>query len=265
MAIPLPAPPGPQPIWASLLAVYGLCVGSFVDMAISRWPERGGPGLLRQLSPPSACPHCAHRVRWYDNVPILGYLRLAGVCRDCGGPIGARTLAVEGVGLVAALVLAANGVVWRDPITLTVILWLTLTVGVTYRQHRVPRPLLAPLAALGLGLAFDPGAGFVTPVGALAGAAAGFFGLFVNRAGSDATITRIDALLAGVIGLFMGVIPTLLVIGAGVAVSVGVFPAMRHTPDSAASAVRAARPLAVYLAGLAIPALLLLALTRGGV
>ena len=53
------------------------------------------------VSPPSHCPKCNHKLAWYDNVPIFGWLALGGKCRYCKNPISPRYPIVE---LVTALV-----------------------------------------------------------------------------------------------------------------------------------------------------------------
>jgi leader peptidase (prepilin peptidase)/N-methyltransferase len=72
------------------LAVFGLAVGSFLNVVISRVP------LKRSIvRPPSACPACAHPVRPRDNIPVVSWLVLHGRCRDCSAPISPRYLLVE--------------------------------------------------------------------------------------------------------------------------------------------------------------------------
>ncbi|MEC8425537.1 MAG: prepilin peptidase, partial [Myxococcota bacterium] len=60
-------------------AVFGLLVGSFLNVCIARMPEDRSV-----VSPPSHCPACGHRIRWYDNVPVVSWLVLRARCRDCG-------------------------------------------------------------------------------------------------------------------------------------------------------------------------------------
>ena len=67
----------------TLLAMLGLAVGSFLNVCIYRLP-RGGSLMW----PGSRCPACGAAIRWYDNVPVLGYLLLAGRCRSCRKAIG---------------------------------------------------------------------------------------------------------------------------------------------------------------------------------
>lgn len=78
----------------SMLAPYvflvGLAVGSFLNVCVYRLPRNRSI-----VSPPSACPACGHRIRWRDNIPVLGWLLLRGKCRDCGAPISIRYPVVE--------------------------------------------------------------------------------------------------------------------------------------------------------------------------
>lgn len=74
-------------LWVFLL---GGAVGSFLNVVVYRLPR--GESLLW---PPSHCPRCNHPIRWYDNVPILSWMILAGRCRDCRGPIAIRYPVVE--------------------------------------------------------------------------------------------------------------------------------------------------------------------------
>jgi leader peptidase (prepilin peptidase)/N-methyltransferase len=70
--------------------VAGLIVGSFLNVCIFRVPLD-----LSVVRPGSSCPHCGAAIRWYDNIPILGFVLLAGRCRDCSERISFRYPAVE--------------------------------------------------------------------------------------------------------------------------------------------------------------------------
>ncbi len=108
------------PLGLVLAAMWGMIWGSFFNVAAYRlasaaledesetWlgsARHALRSLGRLLHPPSACPSCGHAIRWYDNVPILGWLALRGRCRDCQAPISAMYPAVEALsGLLAAAV-----------------------------------------------------------------------------------------------------------------------------------------------------------------
>jgi len=72
------------------LFLAGLCVGSFLNVCISRLPTN------RSLVwPPSHCLSCQAPIAWYDNVPVVSYLVLRGRCRRCGAPFSIRYMLVE--------------------------------------------------------------------------------------------------------------------------------------------------------------------------
>jgi leader peptidase (prepilin peptidase)/N-methyltransferase len=81
--------------------VFGLTIGSFLNVCIYRLP------LKRSIiSPPSACPSCGYRIRFYDNIPVLSYLILWGRCRKCGTHISLIYPAVElATGLISMALL----------------------------------------------------------------------------------------------------------------------------------------------------------------
>ena len=78
-------------VWCLWSIVFGACIGSFLNVFVYRLPRR------KSLNhPPSHCPACGHLIRWYDNVPVFGWIKLRGKCRDCQSPISVRYPCVEG-------------------------------------------------------------------------------------------------------------------------------------------------------------------------
>ncbi|HBN74664.1 MAG TPA: hypothetical protein DD473_02350 [Planctomycetaceae bacterium] len=89
---------------------YGACFGSFLNVVVWRLP-RHMPILLAR----SHCPKCKQDIKSTDNIPIFGWLRLRGKCRNCHLPISPRYPLVEtGVALLFAvlflLIVVAHGV-----------------------------------------------------------------------------------------------------------------------------------------------------------
>jgi leader peptidase (prepilin peptidase)/N-methyltransferase len=72
------------------VGVLGSLIGSFLNVVVYRVPA--GKSVV---SPPSACPHCAARIRPWDNIPVISWFVLRGKCRDCGAPIAIRYPLVE--------------------------------------------------------------------------------------------------------------------------------------------------------------------------
>jgi leader peptidase (prepilin peptidase)/N-methyltransferase len=68
-----------------LVAVIGACVGSFLNVVAWRLPREESIVL-----PPSRCPKCGSRLRWFENLPVIGWLLLRGRCGHCGAPIAIR-------------------------------------------------------------------------------------------------------------------------------------------------------------------------------
>ena len=76
--------------WLVLVCMAGLSFGSFLNVCIYRIP------LEMSLShPPSTCPSCNTRIKWYDNVPVFGWIFLGGKCRACKAPISVGYPAIE--------------------------------------------------------------------------------------------------------------------------------------------------------------------------
>jgi leader peptidase (prepilin peptidase) / N-methyltransferase len=76
--------------WLIFVFAFGACVGSFLNVVIWRLPRDKS-----LIHPPSACPGCGSRIRWFDNIPILSWLFLGGRCRRCGMRISIRYPVIE--------------------------------------------------------------------------------------------------------------------------------------------------------------------------
>ena len=152
-----------------LLALLGLCVGSFLNVVIHRLPlmlERGWkldsaemlgvtldtpPAVITLSTPRSRCPSCGHPIAWHQNVPVLSYLRLRGKCSACKTPISPRYPIIE---ILTASVFAA--LAWKfgpQPVTL---LWcgfaavLVALAGIDWDTTLLPDDLTLPLLWAGL-------------------------------------------------------------------------------------------------------------------
>ena len=105
------------------MGLLGLCIGSFLNVVVHRLPQMmerawkldsaellgvGAPELpaLTLSKPASRCPHCGHRIAWYENVPLVSWLVLRGRCSACSAPISVRYPLVE-LGTAALFALVA--------------------------------------------------------------------------------------------------------------------------------------------------------------
>jgi len=225
----------------AVLAVLGLCIGSFLNVVIHRLPKimsrewwqdtvdytLGDPrawqalfgakasapaafaatrkaianqlDALPQLSlsrPHSRCPHCGHRIRAHENIPVLGWLMLRGRCAGCGASISARYPLVE---IATGLLFAACA--WRfgpQPATLVWCAAIALLIAmalIDLDTTLLPDSLTLPLIGLGL-LAALAGWSGVDIRSSVIGALLGYFSLWF--------ITFAYRLLRGVQGMAEG-------------------------------------------------------------
>ena len=86
-----------------LFGVFGLAVGSFVNVVIVRVPSKES-----LLQPPSKCPLCQTPIRGTDNIPVLSWLLLRGKCRACQEPIPVGYPLVEATNMVLWVVAGAR-------------------------------------------------------------------------------------------------------------------------------------------------------------
>jgi leader peptidase (prepilin peptidase) / N-methyltransferase len=90
---------------AILAFLAGLLIGSFLNVCVYRLPRD-----LSVVRPRSHCPECEKQIAWYDNIPLVSYIRLKARCRHCGARIPWRYPAVELLtGLLFFLIVFALG------------------------------------------------------------------------------------------------------------------------------------------------------------
>jgi leader peptidase (prepilin peptidase)/N-methyltransferase len=128
-------------------AVFGLIIGSFLNVVIYRLPRH--ESLVR---PGSHCPGCSAAIHWYDNIPLVSWLVLGGKCRSCKGRISLRYPMVE-VFTGASFALAAwrFGVDWEVLLAWFVVAVLVCLALIDMDHMIIPHVIALPGAAIGLG------------------------------------------------------------------------------------------------------------------
>ena len=130
-------------------ALFGLVIGSFLNVCIHRLPQR-----TSIVSPPSSCPRCGYVLRWSDNIPVLSYVALRGRCRGCKARISIRYPIVE---LVTMAVFVAHYLVFGLDIMLVPRLLFACALIVLFAidlQHQLLLDVIT-LPGIVVGLAFS--------------------------------------------------------------------------------------------------------------
>ena len=70
--------------------IIGAIFGSFYGVVGTRLPEERSI-----VKPGSHCEKCGHVLKWYENIPILSYILLGGLCKKCKEPIGSIYFLME--------------------------------------------------------------------------------------------------------------------------------------------------------------------------
>ena len=269
----LSAPPA-SPLPAATAALFGLMIGSFLNVVIHRLPrmmQRESDNYVAQESgkepphtdrynlmvPRSACPHCGHRIGALENIPVISYLFLGGKCRKCKAPISIRYPLVELLtGILSALL------VWRfgsGLAGLSTLLFAYLLIAMTFIDadtQLLPDDLTLPM--LWCGLLVNLNGTFVPLHEAVIGAAAGYLSLWTvywlfKLATGKEGMGYGDFKLLAALGAWLGwkMLPIIILLSSAVGAVVGIAlillaRAGRHNPI----------PFGPYLAAAGLIALL---------
>ena len=158
--------------------IFGAIVGSFLNVCIYRIPEN-----VSLWWPPSTCPKCKTRIKFYDNIPVLSYLILRGKCRNCKAKISVQYPVIEALtSILTLLVVCKLGLTYWMAVALVVTYCLIVLSMIDFRLFIIPDRFSIGLAVLGL-LVFFINPAFSGSLSAkfiqcLIGGAVGFFGLW---------------------------------------------------------------------------------------
>lgn len=135
-----------EPVELALVAIFGLLIGSFLNVVIHRVPRKES-----LVSPASRCPKCGNVLRWYDNIPVVSYAMLGGRCRRCRAPISIRYPLVE---LITAIVFVAHYVAfgWTPLLAVRLLFGAALVAlfAIDLEHHLLPDVITLPGIAVGL-------------------------------------------------------------------------------------------------------------------
>jgi leader peptidase (prepilin peptidase)/N-methyltransferase len=186
-----------------ILALAGLCIGSFLNVCIHRLP-------LKQsvVHPGSRCPDCGYALRWFDNVPVISYAARRGRCRSCSRPISIQYPIIE---IVTAIVFVAHWYAFGPAVLLPVRLVFACALIVLFMidlEHQIlPDVITLPGIVIGVvcSLFLPPG-----PIMSLLGVVAGG-GLLWAIAEAWYRLRKVDAMgfgdvkMLAMVGAWLGV------------------------------------------------------------
>ena len=181
--------------WVIVCALFGLLVGSFLNVVILRLPalleyhwrsqcaELNGaatppsgapPGLIH---PRSRCPNCQHPIGAMENIPVISYVVLRGRCRQCKNPISLRYPLIEAVTSLLSAAVAWHFGFSVDAAGALALTWILVTLAMIDWDHQL-LPDNITLPGLWGGLLFSLFGGLSDPVSSLIGAMAGYLALW---------------------------------------------------------------------------------------
>ncbi|MEC9488788.1 MAG: prepilin peptidase [Halanaerobium sp.] len=134
--------------------IFGLVIGSFLNVCIYRLPKEQSI-----IWPPSSCPYCSHRLRWYELLPVVSFLLLKGKCSECGEPISIRYPAVElFTALIALLLYLKFGLSWALISFFLLSCFLIMVAFIDAAYWKIPDMITLPGILLGIFFSFfNPG------------------------------------------------------------------------------------------------------------
>ena len=187
-----------------LIFIFGLCIGSFLNVCIYRLPSS-----MSIVNPSrSICPQCKSAISFYDNIPVFSYLWLKGRCRHCQAAISLRYPLVELMtGIIAVDVFFMFGPTIAGTIYFIFISSLLVITFIDIDHKIIPDVISLPGIPIGLAASFVlPAMTFKT---ALLGILAGGGSLWIV-AWTYSLITRKEGMgggdikLLAMIGAFIG-------------------------------------------------------------
>ncbi len=197
--------------WLAFVLLLGFCFGSFLNVCICRIPHEKSV-----VWPPSACPNCGTRIKWYDNIPVLSWFLLGAKCRQCKLPIAVIYPVIELLtGVFFVTLFLIYGFTWFTPIYQLAVFGLLLGTFIDLEHMILPdRVTLGGMLIFPIISAlFPPLHGAADWQGGLSasliGLAAGFGSLWIIRELGSAALKKEamgfgDVKLMGAVGALLG-------------------------------------------------------------
>lgn len=181
------------------ITIFSLMIGSFLNVVIYRLPKmmqyawyhecreflaeevKGIPAqklaYMTLSKPDSTCPKCDHKIRFYENIPVVSWMFLKGKCAQCKNAISMRYPLVETATALLSLLVAQHFGVTIETLLVLILTWglISLTL-IDFDQMLLPDQIVMPL--LWLGLLVNVNGTFVPLSEAVIGAAVGYMSLF---------------------------------------------------------------------------------------
>jgi len=130
----------PFPFYAISAFIFGLIIGSFLNVVIHRTP-RG----LSMVFPGSHCALCAAPIRAFDNIPLVSYALLGGRCRSCRARISGAYPVVEFLtGLMFVALIFKTGPSWEVLLEFVFASVMIALVFIDARHHMLPNVITYP-------------------------------------------------------------------------------------------------------------------------
>jgi len=188
---------------AAISALFGLLIGSFLNVVIWRVPRKESV-----VAPPSHCPGCDTPIAPRDNVPVLSWLLLRGRCRHCQTRISVRYPLIElACGALFAAIGARFAHSWALPAYLIFGAGLLAISVIDLEHYIIPNRIVYPLGYMALPLlAIGAGADghWWWFARALVGAVSAFAALFTVHFISPRGLGFGDVRLSFLLGLYLG-------------------------------------------------------------
>jgi leader peptidase (prepilin peptidase)/N-methyltransferase len=128
-----------------MVFVYGLVIGSFLNVCIFRIPEG-----ISVASPPSSCSRCGHRLYFRDMIPVVNYIATKGRCRYCNASYSVQYPVIELSNAVLYLVIALKYGVSFYTASYCILASLLLTVSlIDIKYMIIPDVLNVVIAVIG--------------------------------------------------------------------------------------------------------------------